>query len=69
MSTNDVRYPDIKVKLTGKDGNAFVVLGRVKDALREAKVPQADITKFLRQATSGDYDHLLQMCMQWVTVS
>jgi hypothetical protein len=26
----DVRYPDVRVRLVGTDGNAFAVLGRVR---------------------------------------
>lgn len=63
------KYPQIKVKLTGYDGNAFAILGRVKRALREAKVPQEEQDKFMQEATSGSYDHLLQTCMSWVEVS
>ena len=61
-----VRYPEVKVKLVGEDGNAFAILGRVTRALRRAKVPQEEIDLFIREATSGDYDHLLVTAMSWV---
>lgn len=63
------KYPHIRVRLTGKDGNAFAILGRVQEAMRRGKVPAEDVKKFMDEATSGDYDHLLQTCMQWVEVS
>lgn len=28
-----------------------------------------EIDQFRKEATSGDYDHLLQTCMRWVDVS
>jgi hypothetical protein len=63
------RYPKVRVKLTGTDGNAFALLGKVKEAMRKAKVPPGEITAFIEEATSGDYNHLLQTCMKWVDVA
>ena len=60
------RYPDICVQLSGEDGNAFAILGRTAAALRAAGVPQGEIDAFFAEATSGDYDHLLQTTMRWV---
>jgi hypothetical protein len=60
------RYPDVQVQLTGEDGNAFAILGRTAGALRAAGVPQEDIDTYFAEATSGDYDHLLQTTMRWV---
>lgn len=60
------KYPEIRVKLVGEDGNAFAILGRVQKALRKAKVPAAEVTAFFAEATSGDYDHLLATCQKWV---
>ena len=62
------RYPAITVQLTGQDGNAFAVLGRVFRALRAAGIGEAEVAEFHRQATSGDYAHLLRTCMKWVDV-
>jgi Domain of unknown function (DUF4314) len=60
------RYPEVQVQLSGEDGNAFAVLGRTAAALRQAGVPQEEIDVFFAEATSGDYDHLLQTTMAWV---
>ena len=56
------------VKLTGRDGNAFSILGRVKQALRRAGADKEYIDKYLNAATSGDYDHLLVVSMEYVNV-
>jgi hypothetical protein len=63
---NQPRYPEIQVQLSGEDGNAFAILGRTAAALRAAGVPQDEIDAFFAEATSGDYDHLLQTTMVWV---
>lgn len=64
----DVKYPKIKVKLTGQNGNAFNLIGLVRAALRKANVPYDDVDRFCTEAMSGDYDHVLQTCMKWVDV-
>ena len=62
----DVKYPQVKVKLVGEDGNAFSILGRVTKALRRAKVSEEEINLFRKEATSGDYNNLLATVMNWV---
>ena len=62
------RYPNITVELTGHDGNAFYILGKVAKALRRNGVSTEEVEAFLTEAKSGDYDHLLQTCMRWVEV-
>lgn len=60
------KYPNVKVELVGQDGNAFFIIGRVRGALKSARVPSAEIDEFVNDAMSGDYDHVLQTCMKWV---
>ncbi len=56
------------VKLIGQDGNAFGIMGRVKQALKSAGADKEYIDKYLSEATSGDYDHLLTVSMEYVNV-
>ena len=56
------------VKLTGQDGNAFSIMGRVKKALKHAGADKEYIDKYLNAATSGDYDNLLVVSMEYVNV-
>jgi hypothetical protein len=64
----DVKHPEVEVQLVGGDGNAFAILGRVRREMRRAGVPKSEIDEFVNEATSGDYDHLLRTCMEWVNV-
>lgn len=64
-----VKYPDIEVSLVGEDGNAFTILGKVQLEMRRCGVDRKEVKEFFDEATSGDYDHLLQTAMNWVTVS
>ena len=66
------KYPDIKVYLTNRDGNAFAILTRCKNALvlagKEDKWSEFLTAEFLTEATSADYPHLLVTVMKWFEV-
>ncbi|GIU69001.1 MAG: hypothetical protein KatS3mg002_0237 [Candidatus Woesearchaeota archaeon] len=57
------------VNLIGEDGNAFYILAIVRKALMKNNVSLEEINLFMEEATSGDYDHLLQTAMKWVNIS
>ena len=61
-------YPDITVTITGQDGNAFAVLGRCREAARDAGLSDEEIAAFMDEAMAGDYDHLLQTAMRWFEI-
>jgi hypothetical protein len=65
----DTKYPEIEVQISGEDGNAFFIIGRVRRAMKRGGVSQEEIEAFTREATAGNYDHLLQTCMRWVDVA
>jgi uncharacterized protein YjbI with pentapeptide repeats len=67
-SSDGVKFPDIEVQLTGEDGNAFAVIGAVMKALKQNGLKD-EADQFMEEATSGDYDHLLQTAMSYVNVS
>lgn len=60
---------DVKVKLVGRDGNAFAILGAVDKALRLSGVGKDERSKYMSEATAGDYDNLLRVTMNWVNVA
>ena len=66
---SEVKYPEVEVELVGQDGNAFAIMGRVAGALKKAGVPKAEIDEYMRESMSGDYNHLLQTAMKWVSVA
>ena len=57
------------VQLTGRDGNAFAVIGACAKALRDAGNDVEVIAAFHAEATSGDYDHVLQTAMAYCDVA
>ena len=56
------------VKLIGQDGNAFAIMGNIKRALKHAGADKEYIDEYLKEATSGDYNHLLIVSMKYVHV-
>lgn len=72
---NSPKYPDIVVRLSGTDGNAFAIIGTVQRALKTARdgqghrlVSEDELKQFIAEATSGDYDNVLATAMRWVEV-
>ena len=61
-------YPDIEVKLAGEDGNAFFIIGRVRQALRRGGVDEEVVAAFTEESTSGDYDNVIRTAMKYVEV-
>lgn len=62
------KYPDVEVQLTGEDGNAFAILGRIQKAMHRAGIPNTEYRAFELEAISGNYDNLLNTARKWVTV-
>jgi hypothetical protein len=69
MNQADIKYPDVRVKLVGEDGNAYAIMGRVQSALQDAGVSKQECAEYIKEATSGDYDNLLRVTMSWVTTT
>lgn len=64
----NVKYPQVKVKLVGVNGNAYSILGHVGEAMKQAGISKEEIEEYMEEAKSGDYDHLLQTTMDYVQV-
>lgn len=57
----------IEVKLIGTDGNAFALMGRVRSALNRNGYAHL-VEAFTEEATSGDYNHLLNVISEYVDI-
>lgn len=57
-----------ELKLIGEDGNVFFILGKAVREARRAGWPEEKIEKFKEDTMSGDYDHALQICMEYFEV-
>ncbi|MFI3242261.1 MAG: hypothetical protein R3Y43_06815 [Alphaproteobacteria bacterium] len=61
-------YPDIKVKLSNADGNAFAIIAKCSNAMQTADIHPAIQDLFKSQAISSDYSNLLTTCHKWFGV-
>lgn len=59
----DIERP--KVRLTGSDGNALAIVGKVKRALERAGADRGVADTFVKEALSGDYNHVLTTAMRY----
>ena len=66
--SSEPRFPQVEVRLVGEDGNAFSIMARTKRAMRRAGVTKEEISAYLAEAASGDYNHLLAVTMRTVAV-
>ena len=62
-------YPDTTVILTGTDGNAFMLIVRVADALKQDGVSREQVSEFCTQAfNQRSYGDVLTYLMETVNV-
>jgi len=57
----------LPLKMVGEDGNAFAILGKAHQVLRQNGMADK-ISEFDKEAMSGNYDHLLATCTKWFEV-
>ena len=52
--------------LVGINGNAYNIMGYVRDAMHDANMTNNDIDAYVKDATSSDYDHLLAVSCEMI---
>lgn len=52
--------------LTGVDGNAYSLMGYTADAMKDGGFSKEEIDKMFKEATSGDYYHLIGVCDNYI---
>lgn len=57
-----------ELDLTTIDGNAFSILGSTCQALRKAGADEEYTKTYVLEATSSDYDHLVQTTMKYLDI-
>jgi len=66
MSNEIIKWGEIQ--LSGEDGNAFMILAKCRTQMKKMGASPQQVQAFNDQATSGDYDHLLQVVQEWFEV-
>lgn len=56
------------IDVSPMDGNAYSILGSVREELKKIGVPDNLICDYFNEATSGDYDNLLKVSSDWVNL-
>ena len=67
-STLPTPHTNVTVELIGTDGNAWNLIGKVRQCLRRAKYSTEFIEQFTQDAMAGSYDDLLACIMRYVNV-
>jgi len=57
------------VKLIGKDGNAFIIMGRCSGAAKRAGWTKEQVDAVMGEMQNGDYDNLLCTVMKYFDVN
>ena len=52
--------------LVGINGNAYNIMGYVRDAMHDANMTNKDIDAYVKDATSSDYNHLLAVSCEMI---
>jgi len=58
--------PKPPCELAGVDSNAFSIMGVVKKALRKAGCSKEIVSEYTKKAMAGDYNHLMQVSLEYV---
>tara|TARA_R110001599_G_C12051227_1_gene642183 strand:- start:45 stop:251 length:207 start_codon:yes stop_codon:yes gene_type:complete len=62
--SNETNEAKPTLVLSGTDGNAFMILGKAQRVARQANWSSEKIDEVFAEATSGDYDKVLQTMMK-----
>lgn len=59
---------NVTVKLSGNDGNAFAIMGLVRNALKKAGATKEQLDQYTMDSMSGDYQNLLRVASRYVNI-
>jgi len=62
------KYKHIEIDLSGVDGNAFMILASVSRQAKKQGLSKDEWAEIRKEATSGDYNHLLITIMKYFDV-
>ena len=61
-----MKAPETKLTIVISDGNAFAIMGTAQKVLKKAGADKEYTDKYLKEAMSGDYDHLLAITSEYI---
>lgn len=63
-----MKYPNITIKLLGTDSDPRMIIANTQRQLREQKVDQSIIDKFLKEAFDTPGERMLETVLRWFNV-
>ena len=61
----ETEHKKVKLNLVGVDGNAFAILATFAKAAKSQGWNKSEIDAVVKEATTGDYNHLLQTMLKY----
>jgi hypothetical protein len=68
MSKTQPMFPSTILNVDGPQGNAYAVMGTVENCMKRAGYDRARIDEVITEMKAGDYDHLISVARQWITI-
>jgi hypothetical protein len=65
------KHPNVIVRLakpSSPSSNAFAIIANVERAMLDAKVPKPEVDAYVQTAMSGDFENLMQVTHEMVTI-
>ena len=57
---------NVTVKLSGNDGNAFAIMGSVRNALKKAGATKEQLDQYTMDSIIGDYQNVLRVASRYL---
>jgi hypothetical protein len=58
----------MEIDLSTIDGNAYAIMGAAQRVLKRAGATPEELSEYLKESMSGDYEHLIQTVSKWLVV-
>ena len=62
------RYPEARANLSKANGNPFVILKVVTEALMHAGATLEEVKEYGDESVAADFDEVTEVASRWVTV-
>jgi hypothetical protein len=57
-----------EIDLSQVDGNAYAIMGAAQRILKQAGATPEELSEYLKESMSSDYEHLVETVGKWLVV-
>ena len=57
-----------EIDLSVIDGNAYAIMGAAQRILKQAGATPEELSEYLKESMSSDYEHLVETVSKWLVV-